>query len=469
MGRGIPTRVGCVCSAREDPWALAGYEAPGEGEFMIGVLGDLHLQEPMGCFEEGRRHMAAALAGGAAGNNGLLVQLGDLGGPKGDPGSAACFAGAKEYLSGFGVPFSIVLGNHDLESLDFVSDEENLAAWQDVFGAHHWVREHGPAVLVGMSTTRFRSNPNSHHEVYIDDAQVAWLEHEVLPKYKDRPVFVFTHAPPAGCGLRLLQEVHVKNTCAWLNHSSRPEVFLRLCRANPQIKLWFSAHFHLSHDHEDSVSVVEGTPCHFVQVNVMGTSNRDASRQSRVLRYTRDRFDLYTVSHSEEGAICKDIQSKMSDTSFARGITCRAQPFEKLGSSKWFLAAFPENEDSCCSLFGDELPTRENSFTWYHLGGTVLGLNNNMLVEYDSETQAPLGVVSKDVGERFVRIVEAADASEGVDVIELVPYGEGCELERVPRRPDGHFMRQFQQNKWVTKDLFSVARERQAQLAGGGQ
>jgi len=72
------------------------------------------------------------------------------------------------------------------------------------------------------------------------------------------------------------------------------------------------------------------------------------------------------------------------------------------------------------------------------------------------------------VGERYVRIVEAADAPEGVDVVELVPYREGGELDRVPRRPDGHFMRQFQQNKWVTKDLFSVARERQAQLAGGG-
>jgi hypothetical protein len=36
-------------------------------------------------------------------------------------------------------------------------------------------------------------------------------------------VLVFTHAPPMGCGLRVLQTVHVKNGCAWLNHSGRDE------------------------------------------------------------------------------------------------------------------------------------------------------------------------------------------------------------------------------------------------------
>lgn len=64
-------------------------------------------------------------------------------------------------------------------------------------------------------------------------------------------VLVFTHAPPMGSGLRVVQNVHIKNGCAWLNHSSGEEerrVFLRLCKENHCIKAWFSGHFHLSHN-----------------------------------------------------------------------------------------------------------------------------------------------------------------------------------------------------------------------------
>jgi hypothetical protein len=34
--------------------------------------------------------------------------------------------------------------------------------------------ELGPALLVGLSTVRFRSNVYSVHEVYVDDEQVEW-------------------------------------------------------------------------------------------------------------------------------------------------------------------------------------------------------------------------------------------------------------------------------------------------------
>jgi hypothetical protein len=83
------------------------------------------------------------------------------------------------------------------------------------------------------------------HEVYIDDEQFAWFE-QVLAANKERPVVVFTHAPPMGCGLKVVENVHVKNRCAFLNHSDRPQRFIRLVEANPNIKLWFSGHFHLS-------------------------------------------------------------------------------------------------------------------------------------------------------------------------------------------------------------------------------
>jgi hypothetical protein len=39
-------------------------------------------------------------------------------------------------------------------------------------------------------------------QVYIDDAQMAWFE-EQLAAAGSRPVVVFTHAPPQGCGLKV--------------------------------------------------------------------------------------------------------------------------------------------------------------------------------------------------------------------------------------------------------------------------
>jgi hypothetical protein len=58
------------------------------------------------------------------------------------------------------------------------------------------------------------------HEVYIDDEQMAWFE-SVLAANQDKPIIMFTHAPPMGSGLKVVQNVHVKNRCAWLNHSDR--------------------------------------------------------------------------------------------------------------------------------------------------------------------------------------------------------------------------------------------------------
>jgi hypothetical protein len=117
-------------------------------------------------------------------------------------------------------------------------------------------------------------------------------------------------------------QVHVKNRCAWLNHSSNPAAFIRLVERFPNIRLWFSGvrilssvtlprspcpqvpegctgtckstrvvlrdsnsyvqHFHLSHNYADSISVVGR--CAFVQVGVIGDCNRDGLRHSRLLR-----------------------------------------------------------------------------------------------------------------------------------------------------------------------------------------
>ena len=114
-------------------------------------------------------------------------------------------------------------------------------------------------LLVGLGSTVFRDAGTLHsmhnsftnvliyllllvytsHEVFIDDAQVDWFEKTIreCPASEGWKIFVFTHAPPMGSGLRVLQENHVVNGCCWLNHSSKNTAkFIQIVRENPSIK-----------------------------------------------------------------------------------------------------------------------------------------------------------------------------------------------------------------------------------------
>ncbi len=48
-------------------------------------------------------------------------------------GSRACFTTAAAWLESIGFPTLLVIGNHDLEGEEFVTDEENLDAWLQVW------------------------------------------------------------------------------------------------------------------------------------------------------------------------------------------------------------------------------------------------------------------------------------------------------------------------------------------------
>lgn len=56
----------------------------------------------------------------------------------------------------------------------------------------------------------------------------------------------------------------------------RPQRFMQLVERHPNIKVWFSGHFHLSQNYADSISVVGS--CAFVQTGVIGECNRDGNR-----------------------------------------------------------------------------------------------------------------------------------------------------------------------------------------------
>uniref|UniRef100_A0A383VZZ7 Calcineurin-like phosphoesterase domain-containing protein n=1 Tax=Tetradesmus obliquus TaxID=3088 RepID=A0A383VZZ7_TETOB len=442
---GSARRVSASSASSRTDGRLNKFASSHEGPYSVSVLGDLHLEPgQMHLFHEAQQQLAAAMS--QAGSGARVVQLGDLGGYKYKPGSRACFQTAVEYLDGFQAPVALILGNHDLEGDEFEEDVENLAAWHEAFQQHHyWASELGPVLAVGLSTVRFRSNQHSVHEVYIDDEQFSWLE-QVLAANKDRPIVVFTHAPPMGCGLKVVENVHIKNRCAFLNHSDRPQRFIRLVEANPNIKLWFSGHFHLSQNYLDSISVVGS--CAFVQTGVIGECNRDGNRQSRLLRFDAQGYQLFTVDHNSAGNLRLDLQQPWASASPPVPVTPQHEVIPDPNAG-WLSSRLE------CGLT-DSMEEELGKVQWHAAGPNVmLAVQDDMLVEYDVEMRAPVGIVAFLEGRR-VSLVTAAGtqpvADDGSDVAAvLLTDSANPEVTRLERNEAGSFYRIFQANKWVAR------------------
>ncbi len=290
--------------------------------------------------------------------NSFMVSLGDLGRKDirhepGDAGTTKSFMDARQFLDGFELPYELVTGNHDLEGLDeFDTDEDNLQAWMDCFEKEepYFARQIGEkTLLIGLSTVRFRDAPHSSHECHADDEQLQWFQNIVKEHSHEDGwrICVFSHAPIMGSGLRVLQNVHVINGCAWMNHCSPSRsTFINTVKESPQIKLWCSGHFHLSHDFQDSLSKVN--QCTFVQVGVVGgKSTRDHTRQTRIVQGNSEVMKVYTVNHhvrDEQGDADLRLDAIID---LERGETEMTYDSETYDRDNWFSAYCPEEEDGC--------------------------------------------------------------------------------------------------------------------------
>jgi len=241
-------------------------------EFLVGILGDLHIDpRKMEDYEEGHKQWVPVFEEAKDDHgNVALVSLGDLGESKNcdhndqNPfelyaGTTLCHETAADYLSSFGVPYEVIGGNHDLEGIDeFKTDAQNLKVFLEAHGKEtpQFCRQVAEkTLLVGLCSTIFRDAQYTSHEVIIDNEQIAWFENLLKEKPAEEgwKIFVFSHAPPNGSGLRVLQENHVINGCCWLNHSDELNCrkFIELVREHRCIKAWFSGHFHLGQDYQD--------------------------------------------------------------------------------------------------------------------------------------------------------------------------------------------------------------------------
>lgn len=443
-------------------------------QFTVGVLGDLHIDpRKMEDYETGRAQwMPIFEEAKAEHGNVALVSLGDLGESKNcdhnpeNPselfaGTTICHELASEYLSSFGVPYEVIGGNHDLEGLDeFDTDAENLELFLRAHGkpTPNFIRHIADkTLLVGLSSTVFRDAAYTSHEVTIDDQQMQWFEQTL----KDHPstdgwkIFVFTHAPPNGSGLRVLQENHVVNGCCWLNHSNDAKCrkFIELVREHRCVKAWFSGHFHLGQDYQDSITFPTIDPkdgpypnrgsCVFVQTSVMrGGTSRDGRQQSRLIRGNKDGFEVCTVDHQKDGAIRVDASITYTDDNHEVGVYAH-EDVERKGDQFFKVyqpsagdalhppddGYIPYGEDGL--LHVDEEVTMDTVAWWRMADNRVLGMLNGMLVEYDPSTLAPLGlVVGADelLGKRIAVLDSGIEAECVVESEEAGMEGADCAL-----------------------------------------
>jgi hypothetical protein len=394
----------------------------------------------------------------------------------------------------------------DLEGIDeFPTDGENLEMFLRVHKKpmpQFYRKIADKTILVGLTSTVFRDAKYSSHEVIIDNDQLRWFEETLKnhPASEGWKVFVFTHAPPAGSGLRVLEDNHVVNGCCWLNHSDEDTLsrFIELVRKHRSIKAWFSGHFHLGQDYQDSITFPnvedENDPdrgsCVFVQTAVMrGGTSRDSCQQSRLLRGNKEGFEICTVDHKKAGKIRLDAVVKYSDCDNEVGVYVsedEEEEEEEPTTDNYMQVYAPKEEEEEVihlpeegfieyddSLILDE-DVSKDTVAWFELAcGRVLGLLKGMLLEYDPTTLAPLGLVigaDELVGKRVAVIDVDCNSLTEADwqgeedcrdqAVVLIDETDGAVVVVQPNE-DGSYWRKIVRNK-LTR-MKEVRREKAAE------
>jgi len=332
-------------------------------------------------------------------------------------------------------------------------------------------------LLLGLSTERFRDAPNSSHEVYVSPTQLSWFEEQIAshPASQGWRTVVFTHAPILGSGLTVLQDVHLRNGCAYVNHGGDIEDARRFVEIvdsqDSSIRLWLSGHFHLSHDYVDSVSyrpppsshpdLEDGLGCLFAQCGVIGSgSSRDGLRQSRIVEVWEDGIEIFSVNHHlssgddgdffDDRFLRHDCTYDLSSTPTGNPLATHYTPISN--TPHFFKTYTPRVDDGCYSKSDGDLVVSnpEEAVCWWHVGDKILGVHDGVMLEYDSLTLAPLGIVDVDIKGKEIVVVE-----NGTVVI-LVGEDED-DMEVVQPNSDGSYWSRFQGNK--IERLKQAARE----------
>ncbi|NHN34646.1 metallophosphoesterase family protein [Paenibacillus agricola] len=270
----------------------------------IVILGDFHLKP------EDYELTRSAMEDIANCKPDLMIPLGDFG-SQGKIGYISGLEEAEPFLRQPGVPLRPILGNHDLER-ESGNGEQLKGTIEEHFcqmfelDKPYGVLEYEHVRFFFASTEP--QQPDSCYdvqEVFATDEQFAWIKNK-LKERPNVPVIFFTHAPPVGSGLRTVPRVHVRSTNAYLDENHDPYRWYHLFKNTPEIVMWFSAHYHLSHIHPDSHTYRFGT--HFFITGVHGGSfTRDGMRQSRIVDIQEDSVQVLTLDHIKR-AVTHDVE-----------------------------------------------------------------------------------------------------------------------------------------------------------------
>jgi len=198
-----------------------------------------------------------------------------------------------------------------------------------------------------------------------------------------------------------------------------------------------------------------------------GTS-RDTRQQSRLIRGTKDGFEICTVNHANGGEIRLDATVSYSDCMHEVGVF--AHEHDDFDHENYVKIYSPMEGDECyVGDLDEELPEKcgEESPAWWYMDcGRVLGISQGMLIEYDPSTLAPLGLVvgADELKGKKVTVVdsgieacfvgeqmgmEGADCANAEDVEQAVLLYDDNSVTVVQPNEDGSYWRKIVRNKMI--------------------
>lgn len=184
-----------------------------------------------------------------------------------------------------------------------------------------------------------------------------------------------------------------------------------------------------------------------MQVGVIGPkSTRDARRQTRLIQGCSEGIKIFSINHHIRDENDRANIRQDAEINLLTGDVTLMQA-NQVVDDDWFQAYIPREEDGCYIESPDgsiaDASSMGSKVCWWHMeDGKVLGLHAGQLVEYDSETLSPLGVV---VNADYLRDREVVVVQEGTAVV-LVD-DETKEMEVIHPNEDGSYWRKFQRNK----------------------
>lgn len=229
----------------------------------------------------------------------LVIVMGDMG-HRDNIGTPEGIEYCSNYLSLINAPSRPLLGNHDLQNeigCNVLQHGTMEKTARERFGIDdtYFVYELDQVRIFGISLDTWTVEPPfSRNECYVSAQRFNWIRKKISER-PGVPIIMITHAPPMGAGLRTVPDVHVRATNAYMDQNSEPLRWINLTK-HPEIILWLSAHYHLSHNYSDSLVTRNGVT--YALIGVHSNATRDGERQSRVLDLIDDTVMLSTLDHT---------------------------------------------------------------------------------------------------------------------------------------------------------------------------